>query len=159
MFRERILEEKTRQNLSVKTMAYRSQLQLSEETVRRILTTKTTNPGINVVLDIAETVGLKPYEAFMDAAIAQEFKAFLELKNKADETEAERIRMVAEHENLKATNAGLADRIRVLEIELAHKEEIIDIYKSFNKVTQDEIIPLLNYYNKLKRDNEEFIIV
>ena len=159
MFRERILEEKERQNLSVKTMAYKSQLQLSEETVRRILTAKTADPGINAVLDIAETVGLKPYELFMDATTAQEFKAFLELKLKTDETEAERIRMVAEHENLKVTNAGLVDRIRVLEIELAHKEEIIDIYKSFNKVTQDEIIPLLNYYNKLKRDNEEFIIV
>ena len=138
MFRERILEEKKRLNLSVKTMADMSRLHLPDETIGRVLSGKTADPGISTVLDISETVGLKPYEIFMDATLAAEFKAFLELKSRSEETEAERIRIVAENENLKATNAGLVDRIRVLEMKLEHKEEIIALH---------------NYYNKLKTNN------
>lgn len=138
MFRERILEEKKRLNFSARTMADMSRLHLPEETISRVLSGKTADPGISTVLDIAETVGLKPYEAFMDATLAAEFKAFLELKSRSDETEAERIRIIAENENLKATNAGLVDRIRVLEMQLSHKEEIIALH---------------NYYNKLKTND------
>ena len=135
MFRDRILEEKKRLNLSAKTMADTSRLHLPEETISRVLSGKTADPGIRTVLDLAETVGLKPYEVFMDVTLATEFKAFLALKSRSEETEAERIRMTAENENLKKTNAGLADRLRVLEMQLKHK---------------DEIIALHNYYNKLK---------
>lgn len=138
MFRERISEEKKRQNLSVKTMADTSRLHLPEETISRVLSGKTADPGISTVLDLGETVGLKPYEIFMDATLATEFKAFLELKSRNEETEAERIRIVAENESLKATNAGLVDRIRVLEMKLEHKEELLALH---------------NYYNKLKPNN------
>ena len=134
MFRERILEEKKRLNLSAKTMSDTSQLHLSEETISRVLTGKTVDPGINAVLDLAETVGLKPYEAFMDATLAAEFKAFLDFKFKSDETESERVRIVAENETLRATNAGLVDRIRVLEMQLAHKEEIIELHNNYLKL-------------------------
>lgn len=138
MFRERILEEKKRLNLSTKTMSDMSKLHLPEETIRRVLSGKTADPGISTVLDLAEAAGLKPYEIFMDATLATEFKTFLELKSRSEETEAERIRIIAENESLKATNAGLVDRIRVLEIQLSHKEEIIALH---------------NYYNKLKPNN------
>ena len=136
MFRERILEEKQRLNLSSKTMSDTSRLHLPEETIRRVLSGKTADPGISTVLDLAETVGLKPYEAFMDATLATEFKAFLELKSRSEETEAERIRIIADNENLKATNAGLVDRIRVLEMQLSHKEELLalhDLYQTHMK--------------------------
>lgn len=138
MFRERILEEKKRLNLSAKTMSDTSRLHLPEETISRVLSGKTADPGVNTVLDLAETVGMKPYEAFMDATLASEFKAFLELKSRSEETEADRIRIIAENENLKSTNAGLVDRIRVLEMELSHKEELLALH---------------NYYNKIKPNN------
>ena len=138
MFRERILEEKKRLNLSARTMSDTSQLHLPEETIHRVLTGKTADPGIKTVLDLAETVGLKHYEVFMDATLAAEFNAFLALKSSSEETEAERIRIIAENENLKAINAGLVDRIRVLEMTLEHKEEIIALH---------------NYYNNLKSGN------
>ena len=138
MFRERILEEKKRLNLSARTISDMSQLHLPEETISRVLSGKTADPGIKTVLDLAEAVGMKPYEVFMDATLAAEFKAFLELKSSSEETEAERIRLIAENENLKATNAGLVDRIRVLEMKLEHKEEIIALH---------------NYYNNLKSGN------
>ena len=138
MYRERILEEKQRLNLSSKTMSDTSRLHLPDETIRRVLSGKTADPGISTVLDLAETVGLKPYEAFMDATLATEFKAFLELRSRSEETEAERIRILADYECLKATNAGLVDRIRVLEMQLSHKEELLALH---------------NYYNKLKPNN------
>lgn len=136
MFRERILEEKTRQNISTKTMVDKSQLQLSEETIRRILSGKTAAPGIDAVLDLADTVGLKPYEVFMDATLVAEFKAFLDLKSRSEETEAERIRIVAENESLKVSNAGLVDRIRVLEMQLSHKEELLALHNYYIKLIQ-----------------------
>ena len=131
MFQERILEEKKRLNLSTKTMSDTSRLHLPEETIRRVLSGKTADPGVGTVLDLAETVGLKPYELFMDATLAAEFRTFLELKSRIGETEAERIKIIAD-------NAGLVDRIRVLEMQLSHKEEIIALH---------------NYYNKLKTND------
>lgn len=138
MFRDRILEEKKRLNISVKTMADTSRLHLPEETISRFLSGKTANPGIETFVDMAETVGLKPYEAFMDATLAAEFRAFLELKSRSEETEAERIRIVAENENLKSTNTGLVDRIRVLEMELKHKDEIIALHNFYNNLKTTE---------------------
>lgn len=134
MLRDRVNEEKTRLNLSTKTMADTSKLHLPEETIRRFLSGKTADPGVNTFVDVCETVGLKPYEAFMDATLAAEFKAFLELKSRSDETEAERIRLIAENENLKATNAGLVDRIRVLEMQLSHKDELLELHDFYRKL-------------------------
>jgi transcriptional regulator with XRE-family HTH domain len=125
MFVDRVIEEKKRLNLSAKTMADTSSLRLSEDTVTRILAKKTNDPGVRTMESIAETVGLKPYELFMDAETAAEFRAYQEFKDKSNETEAERIIIVAENETLKATNAGLADRLRVLEMTTEHQKEKI----------------------------------
>lgn len=137
MFRERILEEKKRLNFSARTMSDMSKLHIPEETISRVLSGKTADPGISTVLDLAEAVGLKPYEVFMDATLAAEFKTFLELKSMSEETEAERIRIIAENETLKATNAGLVDRIRVLETLISHKDEIIALHNHYNKLNQN----------------------
>jgi transcriptional regulator with XRE-family HTH domain len=133
MYRQRIAEEKKRLNLSARTMSDLSRLHILEETISRFLSGKTADPGVNTVLDLAETVGLKPYEAFMDSTLAAEFRAFLELKSKSEETEAERVRMLAENEELKITNAGLVDKIRVLEMQLEHKKELLSVIDYFLK--------------------------
>jgi transcriptional regulator with XRE-family HTH domain len=138
MYRQRIAEEKKRLNLSARTMSDLSRLHILEETISRFLSGKTADPGINTVLDLAETVGLKPYEIFMDSTLAAEFRAFLELKSKSEETEAERVRIIAENEELKTTNVGLVDKIRVLEMQLAHKEELVKVYEHFTKINTKE---------------------
>lgn len=127
MFVDRIIEEKKRLNISAKTIADTSSLRLSEDTVTRILIKKTNDPGVRTIESIAETVGLKPYEIFMDAETVAEFRAYQEFKDKSGETEAERIMIVAENETLKATNAGLADRLRVLEMTTEHQKEKISL--------------------------------
>lgn len=145
MFVERLVEEKKRLNLSAKTIADTSTLHLSEDTVERIFARKTNDPGVKTIESIAGTLGLKLYEVFMDATTAAEFRAFLEFKDKSNETETERIMIVAENENLKATNAGLADRLRVLEMELKHKTELIEsknetiaLYRMMNNPQKSE---------------------
>lgn len=136
MFRDRINEEKKRLNLSAKAMSGRSKLHIPEETISRVLSGKTQDPGISTVLDLGETVGLTPYELFMDATLAAEFKVFLELKSKSEETEAERIRIVAENESLKTTNTALADKISTLEMQMKYKDEIIALHNYYNKIKQ-----------------------
>lgn len=138
MLHQRILEEKKRLGISSKTMSERSTLHITEETISRFLSGKTSDPGVKTFIDIANTVGLTPYEAFMDATLSAEFKAFLELKSRSEETEAERIRIVAENESLRTMNATLTDKIAILEMKLEHKEELLALH---------------NYYNKLKPNN------
>jgi hypothetical protein len=46
--------------------------------------------------------------------------------------------MLAENEDLKTTNAGLVDKIRVLEMQLAHKEELVKVYEHFTKINTKE---------------------
>ena len=149
MFRDRLNEEKKRLNISAKSMALNSKLHIPEETISRVLSGKTSDPGINTVLDLGETVGLAPHELFMDATLAAEFRAFLDLKSKIEETKAERIRIVAENESLKTTNTALANRITFLEMELKHKEEIIALHNSY----KEGITAIHNYYKKLTQNN------
>lgn len=131
MFRERIIEEKKRLGISAKSMSERSRLHTPEETISRVLSGKTADPGVSTVLDLGETVGLAPYEIFMDSTLAAEFRAFLELKSKNEETEAERIRIIAENEDLKMINTTLAQKIDILEMKLEHKEELLALHKHY----------------------------
>lgn len=134
MLHQRILEEKRKLGISSKTMSERSTLHITEETISRFLSGKTGDPGVKTFTDIAGTVGLTPYEAFMDATLAAEFKAFLELKSRSEETEAERIRIVAENGSLKTMNAALTDKIAILEMQLKHKDELLEVHNFYNKL-------------------------
>ena len=129
MFRERIIEQKKKLNISARSMSERSKLHLPEETVSRMLSGKTENPGVLTVLDVGDTVGLAPYELFMDETLAAEFKAFLELKSRNEQSEADVIRLTAEVENLKGINLGLADKIMVLEAEVKSQDKLIEVYQ------------------------------
>lgn len=125
IFRERLVEEKKKAGISAESMAARSRLHISEDTISRILNGKTTDPGTSTLSDICETLNIEMWEIFMDSTLAAEFKVFLELKSKNEETEAERIRIIAENEDLKARNLTLTQKIEKLEMKLEHKEEII----------------------------------
>lgn len=149
MLRAHVIEEKKRLGISAKTMSERSKLHITEETISRFLSGKTVDPGLSNALDIADTVGLAPYEAFMDATLAAEFKAFLELKSKSEETEAERIRIVAENESLKETNAALTNKLAMLEMQLLHKDELLT-HKDLLLADKNE---LLDLYKKLIPNN------
>lgn len=126
MYRDRILEQKKILGISMKTMAERSKLRLPEETISRFLSNKTHDSRVSTVLDIGETVGLEPYELFMDAITAAEFKLFLE-------TKLLDIDNTAELERLRAINAAQETEIRLLEERLRNKEELLAVYAYFTK--------------------------
>lgn len=139
MYVDRLLEEKKRLNVSARTMADTSSLHLSEDTVNRILTKKTTDPGVRTLESVAGTLNMKLYELFMDSATAARFRAFLEIENTGNDCEAQRIKLAAECEELQKTNTGLADRLRVLEMVTTHQkekialmEELLGMYREKN---------------------------
>ena len=136
MFAERLIEEKKRLGLTTKAIAEMSKMGLSDETVSRVLAKKTSDPGVCTVLDIGFTLGMQPYEIFMDAVMVAEFKAFLELKSKSEESEAERVKLVAENETLKSTNISLSREIEQLKSELEQKKEIIALHDFYCKRNQ-----------------------
>lgn len=126
MYRDRILEQKKILGISTKTMSERSKLNLPEETISRVLSNKTHDSRVSTVLDIGETVGLEPYELFMDARTAAEFKLFLE-------TRLSDIDNAAELEMLRAKTASQETEIRLLNERLQHKEELLAVYAYFTK--------------------------
>lgn len=133
MFRDRIVEEKKKLGISAKSMSERSKMRIPEETISRVLSARTLDPGVSTVLDIGDTVGMQPYEIFMDSTLAAEFRTFLELRSKSEETEAERIRIIAENESLKTINATLSQKIEKLETKLEHQKEIIHLHEFYMK--------------------------
>lgn len=137
--RERLLEEKKKLNISTRSMAERSRLKLPENTIKRVLSGETSDPGVGTVSDIAETLGMQPYEIFMDSVTAAEFKAYLELKNMADEAQAERVRLVAENEDIKLINKKLSDKIEALEMMIAHRDDMLQVYKDCIDIIKSNI--------------------
>ena len=131
MYRDRINEQKKILGISIKTMAERSKLHLPEETISRFLSSKTHDSRISTLLDVCETVGLEPYELFMDAITAATFKLFLE-------TRVSDIDNAAELEMLRAKTAAQEAEIALLKERLQHKDEIIAIHNYYNKLKQSD---------------------
>lgn len=124
MFRDRLLEAKKAAGLSAKTMAEQSKLHTAEETITRILTGKIADPHVSTLLDCGAIVGLAPYELFMDATTAQEFRLFLEAKitNIDNSAELELLRIQTAEQNRK---------LELMEIELAHVKKLLKVYEHF----------------------------
>lgn len=122
MFRERLIEAKSAMGITSKQMAERSKLHTTEETIHRFLTGKTNDIHISTLMDLADILGIAPHELFMEKAVADEFRLFMEAKvTNLDHT--------AELEALRITCAEQAHKIEHLEIDLRHQEQMIDLYK------------------------------
>lgn len=125
MYRDRINEQKKMLGISNKTISERSKLRLPEETISRFLSnTKTHDAYISTFLDVCDAVGMQPYEAFMDAITAAEFKVFLE-------TKLSDIDNAAELEMLRAKTAAQEAEINLLKEKIQHKDEIIAIHNYY----------------------------
>lgn len=139
IFRERLVEEKKKAGISAESMSARSRLHLAEDTISRILSGKTNDPGICTLLDVCETLNIEPWEIFMDSTLTSEFKVFLELKSKNEETESERIRIIAENEDLKTRNLTLSQKIEKLEMKIEHKDELLSVHKQYLAIIKSNI--------------------
>ena len=129
MYRDRINEQRKILGISHKIMSERSKLHLPEETISRFLSSKAHDARMSTFLDVCETVGMAPYEAFMDARTVAAFKLFLEAKvSDIDNT--------AELEMLRAKTAAQEAEIALLKERIQHKDEIIAIHNYYNKIKQ-----------------------
>lgn len=129
MYLNRILAAKSALGLTSKQMAELSKLHTTEETIHRFLTGKTNDIHISTLMDIADIVGLAPHELFMEKAVADEFRLFMESKvTNLDHT--------AELEALRITCAEQAHKIEHLEIDLAHAKELLKLYEHFVKINE-----------------------
>ena len=131
MYRGRINEQKKILKISNKIISERSKLGLPEETVSRFLSSKAHDAHMSTFLDVCEAVELKPYEAFMDAITAAQFKLFLE-------TRLSDIDNAAELEMLRAKAAAQEAEIALLKEKIQHKDEIIAIHNYYNSIMKKD---------------------
>lgn len=124
MYRDRINEQKKILKISNKIISERSQLKLPEETISRFLSNKSHDAYVSTMLDVCEAVELKPYELFMDAITAAQFKLFLE-------TRLSDMDNAAELEMLRTKTAAQEAEIALLKERIQHKDEIISLHNYY----------------------------
>ena len=127
MYRDRINKQKKMLGLSNKILSERSKLRLPEETISRFLAGKTDESRMSTFLDICDSVGLNPCEAFMDEATAAAFKLFLE-------TKLSDIDNAVELKELREKTAKQEAEIQRLNERLEHKDEIIRLHERYNSI-------------------------
>lgn len=135
MWRERIIEAKKAKGITTKMMADRTPSHLTAETITRILNEKTDDPRISTVLALGSSVGLSPWELFVEPTETATYQNFWALKEEVEVLKADREVIANKNAVLENKIAALKAENDLLRLELRHKEEIIAIH---------------NYYNKLK---------
>ena len=131
MWRERIIEAKTAQGISTKTMAER--MQTTEKTVKRLLTDNSKSPYITTVLDAGLAVGLSPQEIFAETGLFIGNNTHAELQADLDRLTTESVKLQDEITDLKDTINKLNAENDMLRLKLEHKEEIIAVHNYYIK--------------------------
>lgn len=136
MYRDRINEQKKMLGISMETMSERSKLHISEETISRFLSGRSHDGRISTMLDLCETVELEPYELFMDAKTASEFKLFLEARSANTDDASELETILAQNVALRDEIAALTAELDLLRLKLEHKEEIIALHNYYRALIE-----------------------
>ena len=109
---------------------------LPEKTVQRIFSGDTANPYVDTIQRIASALDASLDDIFADTKAVVSTETIAEIKETANAAEAERDAIIAENTSLKAEIGALAHEIEMLKMELAHKQEIIDLHNYYNKINQ-----------------------
>ena len=133
MWRDRILEAKREKGISTKNMA--EYAQLSEKSVKRILTDEGHAPYIDNVIMLGAAVGLSPREIFSESGMIVGDQGHAVLQAEVDRLTAEIAELNAGAEGLKSQISALTVENDLLRLKLEHKEELVK--------NKDEIIMLL----------------
>ena len=141
MWRVRVIETKKAKGITTKMMSDATESHIPPETITRILNGKTEAPRIDTVLEMGASVGLSPWELFAEPNALIAYQGFLTLQTEFDALKAERDTLVEENAALNADIlflrgelvAAAAENER-LRITIAHKDEIIEVHKFYNKL-------------------------
>ena len=136
MWREKIIEAKKAKNISYQMIA--ESINRTEQTIKRILASKTETPRIDTVLDMGAAVGLTPEELFSETTSVLGDKSFLELQDELNKIKYELETMQTQYTSLsveltdeKMRNVSLQAEIDMLKIKLEFKDEIIAVHNRY----------------------------
>jgi transcriptional regulator with XRE-family HTH domain len=115
-------------------------LHVSEKTVSRLFTGEAKNPSMDFVIQVVHSMGYTASDVFTSTDAVIGGKTLKETQASLDTLKSEYDALLAEHGILKeqlnaltASNSALTNEANLLRMQLQHKDEIIAIYKSFNK--------------------------
>lgn len=115
-------------------------LHVSEKTVSRLFTGEAKNPSMDFVIQVVHSMGYTASDVFTSTDAVIGGKTLKETQAALDTLKSEYDALLAEHGILKeqlnaltASNSALTNEANLLRMQLQHKDEIIAIYKSFNK--------------------------
>lgn len=134
MWRDRILEAKKEKGITTKSMAEHTEL--TEKTVTRMLKGEA-QPYVCNVLALGASVGLSPWEIFMETGCVVGGQDLTTLQADVDRLTAELDALTTEVAKLKGEVASLNAENDLLRLKLEHKEELVK--------HKDDIIALLRH--------------
>jgi transcriptional regulator with XRE-family HTH domain len=136
---QNLKELKKMSNLSNKQLAEKTGL--PERTVVRIIAGDTDHPRIDTLYNIVTALGGTLNDIFADTNIIVATEKLVEIKESVDVVEAEKDIVIAENSTLKAENTNLKDQVKtltakieLLEMKLAHKDELLAVHNLYNKL-------------------------
>lgn len=138
MWRERIIEAKKAQGISVKTMSERTGGHLPEKTITRILNGGTEFPRIDTILELGQSVGLSAQEVFAETNTVATDYDLAKLQATYEAQMADKDLSLQEMENIETENSALRAIVSELKAEIILLEEKLAL--------KDEIIHLHNRY-------------
>ena len=141
MWLTRVIETKKAKGITTKMMSDATESHIPPETITRILNGKTEAPRIDTVLELGASVGLSPWELFAEPTALVAYQGFLTLQTEFDALKAERNTLAEENTDLKSNILFLKEELAAsaaenerLRITIAHKDEIIEVHKFYNKL-------------------------
>lgn len=149
MWLDNIRELKKRANKSSKQIAEGTFM--PERTVVRIFNGETANPSITTLIPIINFLGGSFDEIFADTKAIVGDQNLVDLKESVDAVTAEKETVMAEKDlilaeniSIKAENANLKDQIKtlngqieLLEMKLAHKDELLALHNLINSIIKN----------------------
>ena len=114
---------------------------LPERTINRIFSGDTNNPYVDTLHRIATALGGSLDDILADTKVVVATESLVEVKETLEEVkdsanimEAERDLIKIENERLKVENANMATELKLLKMELQHKDELLAIHNYYKSV-------------------------
>lgn len=139
MWLDNLKELKTKSRMSSKQIADKTNL--PERTVNRIFSGDTANPYVDTLHRIVTALGGSLDDIFADTKVVVATESYVEVKETLEEVkgtanviEAERDLIRIENERLKVENANMATELKLLKMELQHKDELLALHNYYKSV-------------------------
>lgn len=139
MWLDNLKELKKKTGMSSRHIAEKTNL--PERTVNRIFSGETDNPYVDTLHRIVSVLGGSLDDILADTKVVVATESLVEIKESLEEVkdnanlmEAECNFIKVENERLKVENANMATELRLLKMELQHKDELLALHNYYKSV-------------------------